>query len=73
MILARIETQLTDAHVQQDYRPLGLIILNIPHMREILGTDLIALRHINEQRERVYYERNQLYPEQFPLKEQKIL
>ena len=73
IILAKIEIQLTNAHAQQDYRPLGLIMLNIPHMREILGTDLIVLRHINKQRECVYYERSQLYPEQFPLKKQKIL
>lgn len=67
-IVANIETQLTKAQVQQDYRPLALVMLNVPHMREILGVDLLALRHINEQRERVYYERSQLYPEQFPNK-----
>ena len=73
IILAKIEIQLTNAHAQQDYRPLGLIMLNIPHMREILGTDLIALRYMNEQRECVYYERSQLYPAQFPLKNKKAL
>ena len=64
----KIKTQLTNAQAKKDYRPLALVILNVPHMREILGVDLIALRHINEQRERVYYERSQLYPEQFPKK-----
>ena len=68
IILAKIEMQLTDAHEQQDYRPLGLVMLNVPHMREILGVDLMALRYLNIQREKVYYERSQLYPEQFPCK-----
>lgn len=68
IVLAKIETQLTKAQVQQDYRPLALIMLNVPHMREILGVDLMALRHINEQRKHIYYERSQLYPEQFPNK-----
>ncbi len=72
IILAKVETQLTYAHAQQDYRPLGLIMLNIPHIREILGTDLIALRHMNEQRDCIYYERSQLYPTQFSLKNKKM-
>lgn len=72
VILAKIELQLTDAHTQQDYRPLALVILNIPHIREILGTDLLLLRYINIQCEKVYYERSQLYPEQFPPKTKKI-
>lgn len=68
VIIKKIETQLTNAQAKKDYRPLALVMLNVPHMREILGVDLMALRHINEQRERVYYERSQLYPEQFPNK-----
>ena len=68
VMIEKIKIQLTNAQAKKDYRPLALVMLNVPHMREILGVDLIALRHINEQRERVYYERSQLYPEQFPKK-----
>lgn len=66
--IAKIEAQLTHAQAQKNYRPLALVMLNVPHLREILGVDLIALRHINEQRERIYYERSQLQPEKFPAK-----
>lgn len=64
--LSKIETQLNDAQQQGDHRPLGLVMLNVPHMRVNLGVDLIALRILEAKRERVYYERSQLHPDVFP-------
>lgn len=66
--LQKIETQLNQAQQQGDYRPLGLVILNVPEMREILGVDLLRLRSVQQQRENVYYERSQLHPDVFPPK-----
>lgn len=65
-VLSGIKVRLPQAHAQGDYRPLGLVLLNIPHLREVLGVDLIALRLIQQQREAVYHQRSQLHPEVFP-------
>lgn len=70
--LAKIETQLNQAQQQGDYRPLGLIMLNVPEMRVILGVDLLRLRSLQQQREQVYYERSQLHPDIFPPKKNPV-
>jgi len=61
--------QLIDAHQKDDHRPLGFIMLNVPQMRDALDVDLMALRHIEMQRDHVYYERSQLNPDVFPPKQ----
>lgn len=66
--LVRLQIQLTEAQQQGDYRPLALLMLNVPQMREILGVDLIFLGQLQAQRERVYTERSQLHPDIFPPK-----
>lgn len=65
-VLNQIEQTLRQADGQQNHQPLGLIMLNVPEMREILGVDLIALRQLAEQREQVYLQRTQLDPARFP-------
>ena len=64
--LQRLEHQLTAAHAQQDYKPLALLMLNIPHLREMLGVDWHTVRYLELLRHKVYRERTELNPSLFP-------
>lgn len=64
--LQQLESQLAAAHRQQDHKPLALLMLNIPELRELLGVDLSDLRYLEYLRTRVYRERTELDPTLFP-------
>ena len=66
--LAKLELQLTKAQQQGDYRPLAMLILNVPQLRELFGVDLIMLQHLQSRCAQVYAERSQLHPDIFPPK-----
>jgi len=64
--LKSLENQLSSASARHDYKPLALLMLNTPHLRELLGVDLLSLRYLELLRQRVYRERTELDPALFP-------
>lgn len=51
----------------RDTKALAILILNNEHLRELLYIDLIEIKKIYAQKDKVYYERYKLYPDRFPL------
>lgn len=54
---------LQDSQTRQDHRPLALLLLNVPVLRELLGADANRIRAIQQAQQAVLRERLQLNPE----------
>jgi hypothetical protein len=51
----------------KDTKSLAVFILNNAHLRDFLYVDLMKVKRIYAQKDKVYYERYKLYPDHFPL------
>lgn len=51
----------------QDTKALAVLILNNVHLRDFMYVDLMKVKQIYAQKDKVYYERYKLYPDRFPL------
>lgn len=60
---------LDELQSNQDSKALAVLILNNTHLRDLLYIDLIEVKKIYTQKDKVYYERYKLYPDLFPLSE----
>lgn len=51
----------------RDTKSLAILVLNNAHLRDFLYVDLMEIKKIYRQKDKVYYERYKLYPDKFPL------
>lgn len=58
---------LDQLQTNHDTKSLAVLILNNDHLRDFLYIDLIKVKQIYAQKDKVYYERYKLYPDRFPL------
>ena len=58
---------LDQLHSNRNTKALAVLILNNAHLRDFLYVDLMKVKKIYAQKDKVYYERYKLYPDRFPL------